>query len=144
MEVDYIQEQIEALDREERNLKMELDDVLTDVTSPENSDDDDEEEAVREEENNIVKLFKDCILTANGQPTTFCSFLMRYEDPIYRERVRRKMKKMKNQVKASDIEVVLANPEYMVHLERIRRTYTNHGGREFLNELVATYLILNA
>ena len=139
MEVQNIQEQIDALARQERNLEMELDDALTDVTSPENSDNEDDE--VHEEQDNIARLFKNCILNANDRPTELCSFIMRYEDPEYRRRIRRKMKKIKNKVKASDIQAVLSNPAYMVELERIRRTYPSHGGREFLNELIATYII---
>jgi hypothetical protein len=138
MNLQHINEEIAALARQERNLEMELDDALTDITSAENSDSEDE---IHNEEDDIVRLFKNCILNANGQPTELCSFIMRYEDPNYRRSMRRKMKKMKNKVKASDIQAVLSNPVYMVELERIRRTYPNHGGREFLNELIATYIV---
>jgi hypothetical protein len=138
MNLQHINEEIAALARQERNLEMELDDALTDITSAENSDSEDE---IHNEEDDIVRLFKNCILNANGQPTELCSFIMRYEDPNYRRSMRRKMKKMKNKVKASDIQAVLSNPAYMVELERIRRTYPNHGGREFLNELIATYIV---
>jgi len=44
---------------------------------------------------------------------------MRYEDPVYRRSMERKMKKMKNKVKASDIQAVLSNPAYSVELDRI-------------------------
>jgi hypothetical protein len=139
--MENINQQIADLDRQERELEMELEDVLTDVSSPDNSDN--EEVQLREEENEIARLFKNCILNAVGQPTEVCNFLMRFQDPLYRDRVRRKMKKIKKQVKTADIERVLANPQYMTELERIRRTYPNHGGREFLNELVAVYCVLN-
>ena len=138
MDIQQIEEEIAALDRQERNLEMELDDALTDITSPENSDSEDED---HHEEDNIVRLFKNCILNANNRPTELCTFLMRYEDPVYRRRMERKMKKMKNQVKASDIEAVLSNPAYTAELNRIRGTYPNHGGREFLNELIAAYIV---
>ena len=139
MDIQQIDEQIAALARQERNLEMELDDALTDVTSPDNSDSEDED--YHEEMDNIVRLFKNRILNANERPTELCTFLMRYEDPVYRRRMEKKLKKIKNQVKASDIEAVLSNPAYTVELNRIRGTYPNHGGREFLNELIAAFIV---
>jgi hypothetical protein len=139
--MENIQQQIEALNKQEHDLEMELNDVLTDVSSPEHSDD--EEAELHEEQNDIARLFKDCVLNAVGQPTEMCSFIMRFEDPMYRQRMRRKMKKIKKHVKTANIEMVLSNPQYMVELQRIRQTYPNHGGREFLNELVAVYCVLN-
>ena len=141
MEIENLQLEIEELNRVERNLEMELEDVLTDVTSTENSEDEDVE--CLEERNDIVRLFKNCILNASGEPTEICNFIMRFEAPEYRQRVEKKMKKLKRMVKMTDIESVLENPRYLYELERIKATYPNHGGREMLNELVAVYCVLN-
>jgi hypothetical protein len=140
MNIQHIDQELAALARQEQNLEMELDDALTDIMSTDNSDSEDE---VHHEEDNIVRLFKNRILNASDRPTELCSFIMRYEDPVYRRSMERKMKKMKNKVKASDIQAVLSNPAFRVELDRIRRTYPNHGGREFLNELIAAYIVSN-
>ena len=141
--MENLQEQIEALAKHERNLEMELKDVLTDVSTPENSDEEGEEVEFHQERSEIARLFKDCILNAVGEPTRMCNFIMRFQDREYRERTARKMKKIKKIVKMADIERVLEDPRYLDELRRIGQTYPNHGGREFLNELVAVYCILD-
>ena len=137
---DVIRQQIEELSRRERELEMELEDVLTDVTSAENSDDD--EVHVHEEHDDVVRIFKHAILLASGQPSAGCNFRPCYEDPQYRERVEKKMKKLKKIVQTANIQAVLQNPTYGNHLRRIQGTYPVHGGRELLNELVAVYCTL--
>jgi hypothetical protein len=141
--MENLQEEIEALGRHERNLEMELKDVLTDVSTPENSDEEGENVEYHEEQSDIARLFKNCILNAVGEPTEICNFIMRFQDPEYRQRTARKMKKMKKMVKMADIETILEDPRYLEELRRIGETYPNHGGREFLNELVAVYCILD-
>lgn len=142
MEEVELRQQIQDLDRQEQELEWELLDALTDISSPENSDNEEDEDNNFNEENGIVRFFKNAILSAQGQPTRVCDFLQRYEDPQYRRRVSRKMKKIKNEVKRSNIEGVLENPQYLRELERIRSVYPDHGGRELLNELIAVYIVL--
>ena len=143
--IELIQNEIDRLDVEERKLELELKDVLTDISTPPTSDDEseDEDEDIHVEQNPIIDLFKSSILSASVFPTAYCEYIERYQDPQYRRNALKKQKELRRFVKSTDMEAVMANPDYLTHLNRIRRTYPDHGGRELLNELVAVYCVYN-
>jgi septal ring factor EnvC (AmiA/AmiB activator) len=143
-----LDQQILDLDRRERELEWELLDVFTDVYSV-NEDNEDNEDNVDDEVNNehqeqnqLAAVFKQAILAAQVAPTEACEFAGRYEDPNYVQDGAKKLRKIKKLVRQSNVEHVLENPRYLAELQRIQRTYPDHGGRPMLNELVAVYIIL--
>ena len=143
-EIEAIQAEINRLDDEERKIELELLDVFTDVQTPTTSEDEDEEEEdIHVERDPIIRLFKEAILSASGFPTRMCAYLERYEDPIYRRNAVKKLKCLKKFVKSSNMDEILRNPLYLTTLTRIRETYPDHGGREFLNELIAVFCLYN-
>jgi hypothetical protein len=139
--IENLTEQILDLDRRERELEWELLDVFTDVTpvTPEDNEDDENDDNEEDQEEN---QFKQAILAAQAAPTEPCEYAGRYEDPNYLQDVSKKLNKMKNLVRQSNLGHVLENPRYLRELERIQRTYPDNGGRAMLNELVAVYIIL--
>ena len=142
--IQVIQDEIDRLDVEERKLELELLDVFTDIGTPNTSEDeDDEEEEEIVEQDPIVKIFKAALLSASGFPTTICAYLERYQDPRYRRNTIKKLKCLKKFVKSVNMDEVMRNPHYLTTLNRIRETYPDHGGREFLNELIAVYCLYN-
>lgn len=144
--IEIIQAEINRLDVEEEKLEMELKDVLTDVTTPTTSDDEDEDEeneVAQEELDPIIEFFKTSILSASVFPTRMCEYISRYQDPRYRRIAVKKLKSLKKFIGSVNMDEALRNPNYMVQLNRIRETYPDHGGRVFLNELIAVYCVYN-
>jgi integrase len=142
--VNLIEQEIADCDPREDILQMELEDVLVEVDTPDTSDDEDIRQVrLHREQDQIVRLFKNAILTADYQPTELCSFFERYEDPQYRRKMVKKIKKVKRIVKRADIERVMNDPRYLAELRRIQTTYPSHGGRAMLNELVAIFVTLS-
>ena len=140
---DLIRQEIEDCGTEIDRRELELEDVMFEVTSPETSDDEDLRQVrPHREQNHIVRMFKNAILTAEYQPAEVCNFFELYEDPQYRRRVIKKIKKIKKRVKSGDVEQVMNNPRYLEELRRIQTTYPSHGGREMLNELIAIYVTM--
>ena len=139
--IEEIQQAIDQIDAQERKLTLELKDVLTDINTPDNSEDEEEDEY--QENDPIITTLKARLLNASGTPTRICEYLELYQDPQYRRNVRKKMVRMKNCVKSSRVSIVLRNPNFLDNLRRIQDTYPDHGGRQFLNELVAFYCTLN-
>jgi len=139
--IEEIQQAIDQIDAQERKLTLELKDVLTDINTPDNSDNEEEDEY--QENDPIIATLKARLLNASGTPTRICEYLELYQDPQYRRNVRKKMVRMKNCVKSSRVSIVLRNPNFLDNLRRIQDTYPDHGGRQFLNELVAFYCTLN-
>ena len=139
--IEEIQQAIDQIDAQERKLTLELKDVLTDINTPDNSDNEEEDEY--QENDPIIATLKARLLNASGTPTRICEYLELYQDLQYRRNVRKKMVRMKNCVKSSRVSIVLRNPNFLDNLRRIQDTYPDHGGRQFLNELVAFYCTLN-
>ena len=136
--IEEIQDEIDRLDAMERKLELELKDVINDIDTPNNSEDEEEEDEYQENDP-IIATLKARLLNASGTPTRICEYLELYQDPAYRRNVRKKMVLLKNCVRSIRISAVLRNPNFLDHLRRIQETYPDHGGRQFLNELVALY-----
>ena len=141
-DLEEIQEEIDRLDLQEHQLELELQDVLTDVNTPEESEDEDELQPI-EEPDPILQTFKTQMLLCTEMPTVQCNYLVRYQDPEYRRRGQRKMKSLRKEAKLTSLEELLSDPDFMRHLLRIRETYPEDGGRTFLNELVALHCAQN-
>ena len=142
-QIDAIRAELIRLETEERKLELELKDVLTDIDTPDTSEDEEEEEEEIEEDDWIADLFKIRLLSASGSPSRFCEYLERFQDPIYRRNMRRKMVRLKNCVRASSVADVIRSPEFLNQLIRVQETYPDDGGRKFLNELIAFYCTVN-
>ena len=141
--VALIQQEMAHCEEQEDRLQVELEDVIVEVDTPDTSDDEDIRLVrLHHEQNQIVRLFKNAILTADFQPTEMCNFFERYEDPQYRRQIIKKIRKVKRIVKRADVERVVNNPRYHDELRRIQTMYPSHGGRAMLNELIAIYVTL--
>jgi integrase len=141
--VNLINQEIANCDSQEDLLQRELEDVLVEVDTPDSSDDEDIRQVrLHREQNEIVREFKNAVLTVDYQPTELCSFLELYENPEYRRKMLKKIKKVKRTVKRADVYRVLNDPRYFAELRRIQNTYPSHGGRAMLNELIAIFVTL--
>jgi hypothetical protein len=133
-----LQLHIAELDRRERVLIMELADVLTDISTPYNSDvegDEIEERAFPEA--------REALLRVRAYPARWTSYLPLYQDAEYRSKSEKKIRKLKNMIKRTTIGEVMMNQRFIEALRRIEATYPDDGDRKGINSLVACHHVLN-
>ena len=94
-QIEDINGQIEDLRRREQELEKVLEDVLTDVTSPEVSDEDEEIVEPMEQVNGEAAVLFQQLKMVQVVPTEGTSYFDLYEQPAYKRRAIRKIKKMK-------------------------------------------------
>jgi cobalamin biosynthesis protein CobT len=136
-----LNDQIAALDAADNRLTLELQDILTDVTSPENSDEEDEDQEIVSRSrlsNNIVVLFER-MKSATVIPNEDAAYSSLYDVERYRQRTTRKLKKMKKVLRDSHFNLVVRDARFQAEVSRVRNLYTDLGGRVGLDLLVALY-----
>ena len=74
--VNLLEQEIAVCNSQKDILQRELEDVLVKVDTLDTSDDEDiRQVGLHREQNQIVRLFKNAILTIDYQPTELCCFL---------------------------------------------------------------------
>jgi len=122
-----LSKELQELDRQERQLRMELLDVLTDITTPDNSD------VEGEEVEDLTMSF----------PTRWTPYSELYRSQAYREKAARKVRVMKKMIKRHAMAELLMNQHFTNALNQIEQVYPDDGGRTGLNSLVACHHVIN-
>ena len=138
IKMERLQAEIQFLDREERVLQMELMDVLSEVTTPDNSDvegEDIEEPAMPD--------VRRALLEVGALPTRWTAYSELYQNAEYRMKAQKKVRKLKNMIKKCTLNEVMMNLQYITALQNVERNYPDDGGRAGLNSLVACDHVLN-
>ena len=137
MEAENLAEAIADLDRRERVLIMELEDVLTDVSTPETSDvEDDEVEEVE------LPQVREALLRVESLPRRWTSYSGLYESEEYRSKAQLKLRFVKNLVRTVRLRPLMMSVAFVRSLERVEETYPDDGGRKGLNSLIALHNII--
>jgi hypothetical protein len=137
MEAEDLAEAIADLDRRERVLLMELEDVLTDVSTPETSDvEDDEIEEVE------LPQVREALLRVESLPRRWTRYSGLYESEEYRTKAQLKLRFIKNLVRTVHLRPLMMSVAFVRSLERVEETYPDDGGRKGLNSLIALHNIL--
>jgi hypothetical protein len=126
-----LRQEIDRLDREERRLELELLDPLTDLATPENSDDEEEDDLPTPHE--LQERLLDTV-TFPTRPTDYAAL---YLDPVYRGKAEKKMREAKKVVrKVVDFATAINDKRFTDHINSVRTTYPDNGGRTHLRELI--------
>ncbi len=133
-----LSKELQELDRQERQLRMELLDVLTDITTPDNSDVEGEEV-----EDLTMPAAKQALLDARSFPTRWTPYSELYRSQVYREKAARKVRVMKKMIKRHTMAELLMNQHFTTALNQIEQVYPDDGGRTGLNSLVACHHVIN-
>ncbi len=133
-----LSKELQELDRQERQLRMELLDVLTDITTPDNSDVEGEEV-----EDLTMPAAKQALLDARPFPTRWTPYSELYRSQVYREKAARKVRVMKKMIKRHTMAELLMNQHFTTALNQIEQVYPDDGGRTGLNSLVACHHVIN-
>lgn len=133
-----LSKELQELDRQERQLRMELLDVLTDITTPDNSDVEGEEV-----EDLTMPAAKQALLDAQSFPTRWTPYSELYRSQVYREKAARKVRVMKKMIKRHTMDELLMNQHFTTALNQIEQVYPDDGGRTGLNSLVACHHVIN-
>ncbi len=133
-----LSKELQELDRQERQLRMELLDVLTDITTPDNSDVEGEEV-----EDLTMPAAKQALLNARSFPTRWTPYSELYRSQAYREKAARKVRVMKKMIKRHAMAELLMNQHFTNALNQIEQVYPDDGGRTGLNSLVACHHVIN-
>jgi hypothetical protein len=134
--------EIEAAAAEEARLGLEIQDCLTDVTTPEGSDDElemitdrelvgENHEAAAEQ----LEEFLDTPLVPNNE----VAYHSLYQDPTYLLGAERKFKKLRKVARECDFNKAFHDKRFWRQYTRVRDLYGELGGRDRLNGLVAIY-----
>ena len=133
-----LSKELQELDRQERQLRMELLDVLTDITTPDNSDVEGEEV-----EDLTMPAAKQALLDARSFPTRWTPYSELYRSQVYREKAAKKVRVMKKMIKRHTMAELLMNQHFTTALNQIEQVYPDDGGRTGLNSLVACHHVIN-
>ncbi len=133
-----VNDELEDLDRRERWLMMELQDVLTDIATPDSSD----VEGDKIEEVAMPQV-RNALLRAESQPRHWTTYQRLYDDPDYVRKANMKVRLVKNMVRRHPIASVVLTQQFATALQRIDSTYPDDGGCIGLNSLVAFYNVVN-
>jgi len=133
-----LSKELQELDRQERELRMELLDVLTDITTPDNSDVEGEEV-----EELTMPAARQALLDARSFPTRWTPYSELYRSQVYREKAARKVRVMKKMIKRHAMAELLMNQHFTTALNQIEQVYPDDGGRTGLNSLVACHHVIN-
>ena len=137
MEGEDLAEAIADLDRRERVLLMELEDVLTDVSTPDASDvEGDEVEEVE------LPQVREALLRVESLPRRWTRYSSLYECVEFRRKAQLKLRFVKNLVRTVHLRPLMMSVAFVRSLERVEETYPDDGGRKGLNSLIALHNIL--
>lgn len=129
--------EMQELDRRERELQMELLDVLTDIATPDNSDVEGEDV-----EELIMPAARQALLDTRSSPIRWTPYAELDQSRVYREKAAKKVRMMKKMVKKFTVAEVMLNQRFTTALNQIEQIYPDDGGRTGLNSLVACHHVL--
>lgn len=145
-EVEILQAEIDQLNLEEARLELELQDVLTDITTPEVSEDevaeDDRPIQVGENVEAAIDQYEEAI-GARVVPSVNTPYFSLYMIPEYKRNAERKLIKVKNSARRCNFVSAFNDAHFWREYVRVRDTYPLNGGRDDLNVLVALHCFLN-
>jgi len=140
-----LENQLREIDREELRLKTELLDVFADVTTPEGSEDEEEHSVdlndIDPNKPSMVLFQK--MLNAKSEPAESARYAGLYREELYRRNVNKKMKKMRNLAKKTNMDNICGNELFIKEAERIKNTYEDDGERTGLYDLITLYCHLD-
>jgi len=139
MEAVNLAEAIADLDRQERLLTLELQDVLTDVATPEASDA--ETEGTEAEESDLAPI-GDTLKHVDPIPRRHTEYSELYQRAEYRSKAKLKVRFVKNLIKTVRLEPLMAGPNIVESLNRVVSTYPDDGGRDGINLMVAIHNVI--
>ena len=137
-----LQEQLLAISAEEDRIQLVLQDILTDLTTPENSDEDEDLPEIESRSiltNNISPLFER-MKAADIVPNEDAVYSSLYEEEAYSRKARRKLRKMRKSLRDCHLNIVVCDGRFQTEVNRVRNLYPDLGGRVGLDLLVALHL----
>ncbi len=126
------------LERREHILQMELMDVLTEISTPDNSDEEGEEV-----EEWVMPAIREALLEVQPLPNRWTSYIKLYQCQRFKDKEQKKVKKLKKMIKRCALSEVMLNQQFITALQQIEATYPNDGGRVGINPLVACHHVIN-
>ena len=137
------------------SLRLELNDVFTDVSTPEVSDSEPEESHSAAVVDNsqpstsggagvLADNFaqqKSKMFQINTWPSPDTSYVGLYACAKYRRNVRRKMQKIRKLLQNESFEAATKTFAYRMELGRIHEIYPENGNRPYLNQLIGNFFI---
>jgi hypothetical protein len=142
LDIARIQQEIAELDTRDAWLTKVLMDVVTDVSSPENSDNEDTED--NSNANNSEDEVINTLMSVDPVPRDESGYSDLYQSEDYKKRVNRKVNKMKRLIKrTAGVHQVMNEERFRQEEGRIRRVYPEVAGRKDLYQLVAFYCTVN-
>ena len=139
MEAADLAEAIADLDRQERDLTLELMDVLTDIDTPDASDAEPEDEEVEELE---LPQVRNVLMQVDSSPSRPTEYSELYQRADYREKARLKVRFAQKLVKTIHLGPMMASDVFIQSLQHVESTYPDDGGRDGLNTLVAIHNVV--
>jgi len=127
------------LDRQERLLTLELQDVLTDIATPESSDTETEDAEAEESDSAPIR---DTLKRVDPIPRRHTEYSELYLRAEYRSKAKLKVRFAKKLIKTTRLEPMMAGPNLVESLNRVVSTYPDDGGREGINLLVAIHNVI--
>jgi hypothetical protein len=138
LSVEQIQARIQQLDVKIERSNLELTDVLSYTSTPENTDSEDEDCQLSPMSHSATTLYKQ-MMQANLDPDIDEDISNLYEDNRYRHKMHKKMIKMRNTVRKEDIETAMQDVSFHQRLEDVKTLFPSNGGRPGLRQLVSFY-----
>ena len=138
----------EEKDREDERLALELEDVFSEMFTPDVSEDEVETKEETDTSNvflnrtNPQSLFNK-MMTAKSDPHFKTSYALLYANPKYRTNIKRKMLLLRKTAAGANIEEICKDPNYFRMCDVYYSQYPNDGGREGLYYLIGLFNYIN-
>jgi hypothetical protein len=117
---------------------MELMDVLTEISTHDNSDEEGEEVEER-----AMPAIREALLEVQPFPNRWTSYIELYQCQRYKDKIQKKVKKLKKMIKRCALSEVMLNQQFVAALQQIQATYPDDGGRVGIHPLVACHHVIN-
>lgn len=139
MSRDQLQARIEQLTVTIERSNLELTDVLSYLSTPENTDSEDEDHQLSPPMSHSATTLYKQMMEANLDPDIDEEISDLYENSRYRHKMHKKMIKMRNTIRKEDIETAMQDVSFHQRLEDVKTLYPSNGGRPGLRKLVSFY-----
>ena len=133
-----LQARIQQLDVNIERSNLELTDVLSYISTPENTDSEDDDYQLSPMSHSARTWYKR-MMEANLDPDIDEEISDLYENNRYRHKMHKKMLKMRNTIRIADIETAMQDVSFHQRLKDVKTLYPSNGGRHGLHELVSIY-----
>ena len=138
LSLEQLQARIQQLTVTIERSNLELTDVLSYISTPENTDSEDEDYQLSPMSHSAKTLYKR-IMEANLDPDIDEEISDLYENNRYRHKMHKKMLKMRNTIRKADIETAMQDVSFHQRLKYVKTLFPSTGGRHGLHELVSFY-----